>query len=349
MRVRMVEDMVDYLVSFIPLKKLKNYIKKYITFIFNNTASSLGWDYFEMSKYMIDNPDKFYKDIEEFKKNLDNYSLEILETYLIQVKTLVQDKYRKIDLYTIPHTTKFYTDEQKILWASKNDLLEEIKKRYNKYSKLNNFFSLHVFYYECGLIYVPSYIKNKLENTIAIDCGGYTGDSAIMLLEEYKFKCIHVFEPEKNNLKILNNNIKQFNLDNFIKIHPYGVSDTKKKEHIYVNGGGTYIVDVAASNTNDLIETVIIDEYLEFNENDNISLIKLDIEGFEEQALKGAKNLIIKYKPILLISCYHDHIALGQMFRIKKFVEELNLGYKIIYRSLEPGTVMEYNLICYIE
>lgn len=59
------------------------------------------------------------------------------------------------------------------------------------------------------------------------------------------------------------------------------------------------------------------------------------------------KKIIKKFKPVLLISCYHDHVALGQMFRLKKQIENLDLGYKILFRQLEIENVLEYNLICY--
>ena len=81
----------------------------------------------------------------------------------------------------------------------------------------------------------------------------------------------------------------------------------------------------------------------------SVSLIKMDVEGYEEQTLLGAEKTIKKYKPVLLISCYHDMQApTGQMFRIKKYIESLNLGYKIMFRGLEPFSSAEYNLICYV-
>ena len=87
------------------------------------------------------------------------------------------------------------------------------------------------------------------------------------------------------------------------------------------------------------IETIRLDDFFA-NETDNISLIKLDIEGYEEQALFGAEKIIKKFKPVLLISRYQDHVALGQMFRLKKQIENLDLGYKILFRQLEIENVL---------
>ena len=50
---------------------------------------------------------------------------------------------------------------------------------------------------------------------------------------------------------------------------------------------------------------------------DNISLIKLDIEGAEREALKGAERIIKKCRPVLAICAYHlqdDLLCFGKSF-----------------------------------
>lgn len=50
----------------------------------------------------------------------------------------------------------------------------------------------------------------------------------------------------------------------------------------------------------------------------------MDIEGWEQNALLGAKDTIMKNKPILLIAIYHHA---RQFFGIKELIESFDLNY----------------------
>lgn len=297
-----------------------------------------------MHQYMIDYPQKFEKDIEDFKNGLDLDSLKSLNCWIFQRK--LDGKYT--DYYRIPLSSGFFTEEQKIIYFTKFQIYNAIINDYkNKYDINDIDITLHAFYYNCGIVYLPSNIKEKFNNSIAIDGGAFTGDTAIMLYEKYNFKSIYSFEPVKKSYDIFNNCINKYKLNDKIKLFKYALSDKNEKKIIEGEYSDASILMLNKTNqAKEEIETIRLDDFFE-NETDNISLIKLDIEGYEEQALFGAEKIIKKFKPVLLISCYHDHTALGQMFRLKRLIENFNLGYKILFRQLEIENVLEYSLICY--
>ncbi|HHU71606.1 MAG TPA: FkbM family methyltransferase, partial [Clostridiales bacterium] len=85
-----------------------------------------------------------------------------------------------------------------------------------------------------------------------------------------------------------------------------------------------------------------LDSYV--NENNlNVGLIKVDIEGAEQDFLDGAIETIIQYRPILIISIYH---SLDDFFNIKPKLEALNLGYTFkIYRPILKRSIISETLL----
>ena len=58
-------------------------------------------------------------------------------------------------------------------------------------------------------------------------------------------------------------------------------------------------------------------------------MIKMDIEGSELKALKGAENHIIKDKPKLLLSVYHGY---EELLTLWEYLEKLDLSYHYYLR-----------------
>ncbi|MDA0079851.1 FkbM family methyltransferase [Brachyspira hyodysenteriae] len=147
----------------------------------------------------------------------------------------------------------------------------------------------------------------------------------------------------------MKDNIIKYKKDNIIPCH-CGIGDKNGKLYINVDdsidSGATFLS--TQKNESNYVNIVKLDDYLKDRKN-RVGLIKLDIEGFEENALIGSEKIIREDKPILLISVYHDWVAFGQMFRIKKWIENLNLGYKIMFRFDDISHLMTRCLVCYVE
>jgi hypothetical protein len=57
-----------------------------------------------------------------------------------------------------------------------------------------------------------------------------------------------------------------------------------------------------------------------------VDFIKMDIEGAEPIALKGAINTIKRYRPKLAIAIYH---SMDDFVSIPKWINDLNLDYEL--------------------
>ncbi|MFX1320929.1 MAG: FkbM family methyltransferase [Promethearchaeota archaeon] len=206
---------------------------------------------------------------------------------------------------------------------------QSIMKHYrNSFYLPINKFDLSVFYYKCGLIFIPNPIVKNIENKDFIDGGAYIGDSALVFEKFYNPHKIYAFEPELINYNQMLETIEKNNLNKIIPIRK-GLGEKDVSLKVIFQGSCSYISDTDGEEIN--ITTI---DKLVFDENLNVGLIHLDVEGFGLKTLKGAYRTIKKFKPILLIAIYHNG---EEFFEIIQYIDELKINYKYIFRKLNPN------------
>jgi len=132
--------------------------------------------------------------------------------------------------------------------------------------KNTNDFQFANLYYEWG---VKKFILDrKNEFSVFIDVGACVGDYSILLAKMNK-QCF-AFELVSHNIKTIKKNLELNDLYNKVKFFPYGLGDA----------------DYSASFSFDQIERIFI---------------KLDVEGMETEAIRGAFNFIMYYPNITII------------------------------------------------
>ena len=295
-------------------------------------------------QYYRRDPKSFFKDMDEFIVGIEIENREYLEYFFNQVRYAPAG----IDIpYIVFSNTSLnlVPKEAEMIYFNEDNIYNELKKQFCNI----DFISLELLYFKRGIIYLYKSEIDKFNNSICIDCGGFIGDTAIMF-SQYNFSSIYSFEPEENNFNTMKKNIDNYADNKNIIPCNLGVGD--KNETLYINSNGS--IDAGATflktgrNESSTVNIVKLDDYFEDRKN-RIGLIKLDIEGFEENALIGAEQIIRNDKPVLLVAGYHDWVAFGQMFRIKKWIENLNLGYKILFRPIGHQSILTWCFICYVE
>ncbi len=172
--------------------------------------------------------------------------------------------------------------------------------------------------------YFDKLILPNIKNITFVDGGGYVGDTCTQIIKNYPdFKKIYLIEPIQENLRIAKRNLGHLENIEFINL---GISN--KKETLYFNeeksfsaiyGKGTQSVQV------DTLDNII---------KEKVDYIKLDIEGAEQDAIDGAKETILKYKPVLAICIYH---RAQDWYKIPEKVLAIYDGYKIYIRHYMEG------------
>lgn len=329
------------------LIELENMIKNQVDPYFNCIKLYFNKDLAHMALYYRKDPVSFFNDINEFKKGMDDENLKHLGYFINQIK-IAPTEYDISEIFIPMNILKEVFSNDQIFFYFNKDILY---KSFILENKNADFVNVNLMYFQRGLYYIPTYIKDRLKDTICIDCGAFIGDTAY-IFSKYNFNKIYAFEPIIDNCEKMEENMKKTYINDIVEICNLCVSDKKGTVEI------PYGDDVKMLSLNmDLFENkkkfynvdvVVLDDTFKCRQN-RIGLIKADVEGYEENILLGAKNIILEDKPILLLGAYHDWINFGQAFRIKKWIEELDIGYRVIFRQISSSEILTFCIIAYIE
>lgn len=168
-------------------------------------------------------------------------------------------------------------------------------------------------------------VKFNDEETF-VDGGAYFGETTIQFVDKVKnkYKKIYIFEPDDEIMFKCKNNLKTYHDIEYLN---YGLGEKRNKMlFMETKDTGGHISDKGKK----IINICSIDDL----NNNEISFIKLDIEGAEKAALIGAKNTIIRNKPKLAISAYHNANDLWQLYLL---VKEFNPNYDVYIRHYSNG------------
>lgn len=165
------------------------------------------------------------------------------------------------------------------------------------------------------------------EKEIYVDCGAYTGDTILQYARftEEKYKRIYAFEPNKECLGDLKENIKSLHHIEIIEKGTWNQATVLKFKSDKEVSHITEDTDGVSS-----IEVTTIDK--EIRPEDKVTFIKMDIEGSELESLQGATKILRRDMPKLAICCYHRKNDIIDLFRFIKSLETSNRKYKIYLR-----------------
>lgn len=205
---------------------------------------------------------------------------------------------------------------------------------------------------------------NILENIkidIVLDIGAYTGIYALIAQCVDENVDIYTFEPLDYNFKRVVKNC-ELNSFNNIKNYNVAVSNTEADlqfefnhcNHAMTTGGKISVNGDSNNLTKCNVKSIIIDNILQYK--GKTILLKIDVEGFEIDALRGMKKLLENNNYIMLIEildAQYDKttmdiksiLPMNYMFKI--IGEDDNRNYLISSINIEESILPE--LIPYIK
>ena len=175
--------------------------------------------------------------------------------------------------------------------------------------------------------YFPSDIIGFSHEEIFIDGGAYTGDTLHEFIKR-SGKCFskaYCYEPGKWQANRFQNNYVDLIASGKVVLIQKGLWD--KSEILSFIDNNNVNSRISSGQEDNKIQTVSIDETVPKKE--KVTFIKMDIEGSELKALKGAEKTILRNKPKLAICIYHKP---EDIFEIPEYIDSLGLGYKLYIR-----------------
>lgn len=181
-------------------------------------------------------------------------------------------------------------------------------------------------------MYIDDEIMKPKKNEIYIDGGSYDGKNSLEFINwtgEENVQKIYAFEPDYNNYVECQKILKEKCKVNY-EVLQFGLWSKKTTLPFVDELGERSFLDNSGKSK---IPMISIDEVVG---DDKVSFIKMDIEGAELEALKGAAKTIKNNKPRLAICLYHKK---EDIVEIPKYIKELVPEYKLYIRHYGPYIV----------
>ncbi len=186
------------------------------------------------------------------------------------------------------------------------------------------------------------------DKSVFVDLGAYTGDTVRRYLELFpQIDEIYAVEPDSRNYRKLCENCKEFQAGRKMELIRAMTGDRVGEVMMPRNRGRGVSIDARAASVSgnmgnmDIVPEITIDSLLKGGKAD---FIKFDIEGSEAKAIEGARETIIRYKPQMLISCYHRS---EDIFDLPLRIFDIRDDYRLYMRHLPcvPGWDTAFYLI----
>lgn len=155
------------------------------------------------------------------------------------------------------------------------------------------------------------------ENTIVLDIGANIGIMTVHLARSIKNSTVYSFEPIPNNIEAFKRVVKYFKLNN-VRLFEIALGNTEGETEMVMPvigslqmQGLSHVVhnSIKANNEGELykVPLKVLDKMQELaNLSQRISAIKIDVENFEYFVLDGAKNILMKHKPIVYAELWEN-------------------------------------------
>jgi FkbM family methyltransferase len=186
-------------------------------------------------------------------------------------------------------------------------------------------------------LYFPENMFRRSDDEVFVDCGAYNGDTIqdFLIYSDQRFRRIYAFEADRKNFVKLGSCLESLPVSVKERIRPFCMALGERAGVLRFDSTGTAAASVSSLGVD--VDCVALDGALP----EPPTFIKMDIEGSEPAALRGAHAMIKQFAPILSVCVYHSQ---DHLWSVPLQIEANHPGYKMMLR---PHLRESWDLVCY--
>ena len=303
-----------YISKILPLLNKSEYGRRiniaFLAFMENLHSTDSGYAYDEKNHIFTQ------EEIEHIFKDLDRPSIENAKKFMRRQFTQPPNTF-------FIHPRHFFTPSE---WSEYEKMKKDLKRSRKRYHFSANEAGAESLYYHHGLRFAPPYIHKNIAGKLICDIGGWLGDSTLVF-RNYSPAEIIIFEPDETTRTLLLRKLKRNCVsDEEFTLYPFALSDKTEE-------------------TMGMVCKTLDEISKDFTA--PIGLLKADIEGMGLRFLLGARETILKNRPMLSLSIYHCE---EEFIGIYQTLKSWNINYHFEIKQYSPLQVHgEYTLLAYPE
>jgi len=191
-------------------------------------------------------------------------------------------------------------------------------------------------------------INNVGAGSVIFDVGAHYGYHSLMFSElSGRTGRIFTFEPDRHNYQILQKNVEKNSILNIatfrLAVSDYsGVIDFTNNSNSYAN---TAVSGSPIFSNSEItkVSCVDLDHFVIEEKLERVDFIKIDIEGHELNALKGAENTLLNYRPDIYLATHDNHFP-GVSEKCLLFLKKLGYKSQQVSVTIQSNQMKDYFL-----
>ncbi len=184
-------------------------------------------------------------------------------------------------------------------------------------------------------------------NGIFIDVGANIGTFTLVAAHQARQGQVHAFEPSAHHFARLARNVELNHFSNVV-LNQKGLYDQQGEAVLFLpsragemnNSGAASLYPASeARQVSESISLVRLDDYIRDKNLERVDIIKIDIEGAEIKALNGAKESLMRLRPLVLMELDLDNLSRANCSPKEVFDFWKSLNYEISIIRVTGETV----------